>query len=89
MLDVFQIKISVKSSVLCHDVYELNGACCIVFDIDGMLFEFFMNILNIEKNKITWKKFPGGGGGGVSTKKQFFNKAIISYFISRLMLFQH
>ena len=23
-----------------------------VFDIDGMLFEFFMNFLNIEKNKI-------------------------------------
>ena len=23
-----------------------------VFDIDGMLFEFFMNLLNIEKNKI-------------------------------------
>ena len=28
------------------------GVCCIVFDIDGMLFEFFMNFLNIEKNKI-------------------------------------
>ena len=27
------------------------GVCCIFFDIDGM-FEFFMNILNIEKNKI-------------------------------------
>ena len=26
------------------------GVCCIVFDIDGMLFEFFMNFLNIEKN---------------------------------------
>ena len=26
------------------------GLCCIVFDIDGMLFEFFMNFLNIEKN---------------------------------------
>ena len=25
---------------------------CAVFDIDGMLFEFFMNFLNIEKNKI-------------------------------------
>ena len=24
------------------------GVCCIVFDIDGMLFEFFMNFLNIE-----------------------------------------
>ena len=28
------------------------GVCCIVFDIDGMLFEFFMNFLNIEKNKV-------------------------------------
>ena len=28
------------------------GVCCIVFDIYGMLFEFFMNFLNIEKNKI-------------------------------------
>ena len=28
------------------------GVCCIVFDIDGMLFEFFMNFLNIKKNKI-------------------------------------
>ena len=27
------------------------GVCCIVFDIDGMLFEIFMNFLNIEKNK--------------------------------------
>ena len=26
------------------------GVCCIVFDIDGMLFELFMNFLNIEKN---------------------------------------
>ena len=28
------------------------GVCCIVFDSDGMLFEFFMNFLNIEKNEI-------------------------------------
>ena len=28
------------------------GVCCIVFDIDGMLFEFCMNFLNIEKNNI-------------------------------------
>ena len=27
------------------------GVCCIVFDIDGMLFEFCMNFWNIEKNK--------------------------------------
>ena len=26
------------------------GVCCIVFDIDGMLFEFVMNFFNIEKN---------------------------------------
>ena len=29
------------------------GVCCIVFDIDGMLFEFFMNFINIKKKKIT------------------------------------
>ena len=28
------------------------GVCCIVFDIDGMLFEFFINFFNIEKYKI-------------------------------------
>ena len=28
------------------------GVCYIVFDIDGMLFEFCMNFLNIETNKI-------------------------------------
>ena len=28
------------------------GVCCIVFDIDGMLFEFFMNFLNIEKKNL-------------------------------------
>ena len=33
-------------------VHHVMGVCCIVFDIDGMLFEFFMNFLNIEKNKI-------------------------------------
>ena len=27
------------------------GVCCIVFDIDGMLLEFFMNFLNIESKK--------------------------------------
>ena len=30
------------------------GVCCIVFDIDGMLFEFFMNFLNIEKNNFVF-----------------------------------
>ena len=33
-------------------VHHVMGVCCIVFDIDGILFEFFMNFLNIEKNKI-------------------------------------
>ena len=33
------------------------GVCCIVFDIDGMLFEFFMNFLNIEKNKFFFQYF--------------------------------
>ena len=28
------------------------GVCCVVFDIDGMLLEFYMNyFLNIEKKK--------------------------------------
>ena len=32
------------------------GVWCIVFDIDGMLFEFCMNFFNIEKYKIKKKK---------------------------------
>ena len=35
----------------CRHVHQVMGVCCIVFDIDGMLFEFFMNFLNIEKKK--------------------------------------
>ena len=31
-------------------MHHVMGVCCVVFDIDGMLFEFFMNFLNIEKN---------------------------------------
>ena len=58
------------------------GVCCIVFDIDGIVF------LNIEKNKIFFfvllvykKKIPGGGMGGFFfVEKQFF-------LISRFMLF--
>ena len=34
-------------SKLCRYVHQVMGVCCIVFDIDGMLFEFFMNFLNI------------------------------------------
>ena len=33
------------------------GVCCIVFDIDGILFEFFMNFLNIEKKIKNSSKF--------------------------------
>ena len=33
------------------------GVCCIVFDIDGMLFEFFMIFLNIEKNSFLVQYF--------------------------------
>ena len=40
------------------------GVCCIVFDIDGM-FEFFMNFLNIEKNKIIYFIFFNISWGGV------------------------
>ena len=46
----------------------MMGVCCIVCDIDGMLFEFIMNFLNIEKNKILIILFSichAGGGGGV------------------------
>ena len=28
------------------------GVCCIVFDFEGMLFEFFIHFLNIEKNQM-------------------------------------
>ena len=30
------------------------GVCCIVFDIDGMLFEFFMNFLKLKKIKLNF-----------------------------------
>ena len=33
-------------------MHHVMGVCCIVFDIDGMLLEFCMIFLNIEKNKI-------------------------------------
>ena len=32
--------------VLTAPTIPCHGVCCIVFDIDGMLFEFFMNFLN-------------------------------------------
>ena len=51
------------------------GVCCIVFDIDGMLFEFFMNFLNIEKNFMFSSRFmlKNRGGGGVLTFYAIFN----------------
>ena len=59
------------------------GVCCIVFDIDGMLFEFFMNFLNIEKNNVgvVW----GVGGWGCNVFLIFY--AI--YNIHVLCYFQH
>ena len=50
-----------------------------------MLFEFFMNFLNIENKKFkkkysSVKKISWGGGF-------FFRKAFLSHFISRFMLF--
>ena len=67
------------------------GVCCIVFDIDGML--FFMNFLNIENQNSIFqvfffafhaipniKKKSGGGCGFFFLEKQFF-------LISRFMLF--
>ena len=69
------------------------GVCCIVFDIDGMLFEFVMNFLNIEKNvffafhaisnikkKIGVKKKFGGGGLILFWKKNSFSFHILCYF---------
>ena len=35
----------VFSRKLCRYVHHDMGVCCIVFDIDGMLFEFFDKIL--------------------------------------------
>ena len=43
--------IDVFSGKLCMYVYHAMGVCCIVFDIDGMLFEFVMNFVNIETIK--------------------------------------
>ena len=54
------------------------GVCCVVFDIDGMLLEYFMNFLNIENFVSIFQLFfafhaicnifflnsMGGGGGG-------------------------
>ena len=65
------------------------GVCCIVFDIDGMLFEF-MNFLNIEKNKIIfffqYFKFSSRFMLFPTLQKKlvckifFFRKTILSHF---------
>ena len=71
------------------------GVCCIVFDIDGMLFEFFMNFFNIEISskfhvffafhaisnikKKNCVKKISGGGGGV-LKIYFFLEKNLSHF---------
>ena len=47
---VTQKRIDVFSRIFAGTCTKSWGVCCIVFDIDGMLFEFFMNFLNIEKN---------------------------------------
>ena len=38
-------------SKLCWYVHHVMGVCCIVFDIDGMLFEFCMIFFLSKKNK--------------------------------------
>ena len=55
---VTQKRIDWFSRQICRYVHQVMGVCCIVFDIDGMLFEFFMNFWNIEKNKILRIKCP-------------------------------
>ena len=76
-------------------MHHVMGVCCIVFDIDGMLFEFFMNFLNIEKKNIFFQYFmfssrfmlfptltKSGGGGGVELFFYFnsFSFHILCYF---------
>ena len=41
-------------SKLCRYMYHVIGVCWIDFDIDGMLFEFFMKFSNIEKCPFTY-----------------------------------
>ena len=74
------------------------GVCCVVFDIDGILLEFVMIFLNIEKNKILrfcfqdfmfssrFMLFPKkiSGRGAIFLENQFF---LISFHV--LCYFQH
>ena len=45
---VTQKRIAVFFSKLCRYVHQVMGVCCIVFGIDGMLFEFFLILKNIK-----------------------------------------
>ena len=75
------------------------GVCCIVFDIDGMLFEFFMNFLNIEKEKklriiffqnfmfSRFMLFPTLQKKKIGVKKKFGGGGGGVFLISRFMLF--
>ena len=51
MSDVSETHLCIFSK-LCTYVHHVMGMCCVVFDIDGMLFEFLMNFLYIETNNI-------------------------------------
>ena len=53
--------IAVCSRNFCRFVYHVMGVCCIVFDIDWMLFEFFINFWNIEKYPFTVHKWMKSG----------------------------
>ena len=65
-------------------MHHVMGVCCIVCDIDGMLFEFFMIFLNIEKNKMFSSRFmlfPTLKKKNWCKKKYFFfRKTILSHF---------
>ena len=74
------------------------GVCCVIFDIDRMLLEFFMNFLNIEKIMIfvfniscflrVLCYFQHLKKIGVPKKLEFiFRTKILSHFMSRFMLF--
>ena len=81
------------------------GVCCLVFENDGMLFEFVRNFFNIEnKNLIRFffliSCFLCGGGGGGGKKKwggggralkqiYFLEKLFFLISIHILCYFQH
>ena len=59
------------------------GVCCVVFDIDGILFEFRMNFLHMEKIKVFFAFYA------ISNIYNFFflEKHLISFRV--LCSFQH